>query len=114
LLLASIEVVGARLDEHVELFERAFVQQEVDPFARRQLAFGVLASDPPLAAAQPRVLAPRLKFFQDVLHARSYDVTKSAYWPGGEAASFRYANRLESRAFRCGTHTPDCLFGPVR
>jgi hypothetical protein len=53
MLLFHAEVGTAVLLEHVELFERAFVQQDFDPLASRQLALGVLGVDAPLAAAQP-------------------------------------------------------------
>jgi len=46
------------LDEHVELLERAFVEQQVDALAGGELALGVLGLDPLLAAAQPRPRAP--------------------------------------------------------
>jgi len=59
------------LDEHVELLERALVEQQVDPLARGQLALGVLAGDPLLAAAQPGARAPLLELLEDVLHGDS-------------------------------------------
>jgi predicted Kef-type K+ transport protein len=40
-------------DEHVVFLERALVEQHLDPLARGQLALGVLAVDPLLAAAEP-------------------------------------------------------------
>src|SRR5262249_39542847 len=48
-LLGHPEVEAAMEHELVELLEGAFVQQELDPLARRELAFGVLA----LAALRP-------------------------------------------------------------
>ncbi len=39
------------LDEHVELLKRVFIEQQVDPLARGQLALGVLGRNPTLAAA---------------------------------------------------------------
>jgi hypothetical protein len=51
LLLGHAELHAPVLDEHVELLERALVQQQVDPLARRQLALGVLGRHPLLAAA---------------------------------------------------------------
>ena len=68
LLLGHAEVVAAVLDEHVELLERALVEQQVDPLAGGQLALGVLGRDPPLAAAGPRLRAPLFELFEDVLH----------------------------------------------
>jgi hypothetical protein len=46
-------------DEHVEFLEGAFVEQQLDPFARGELALGVLRRDPALAAAQPGGRAAR-------------------------------------------------------
>ena len=39
-------------DQLVHLFERAFVEQQIDALARRQLAFRVLPLHPLLAAAR--------------------------------------------------------------
>jgi len=47
------------LDEHVELFEGAAVEQQVDAFARGELALGVLGGDALFAAAQARARARR-------------------------------------------------------
>jgi hypothetical protein len=47
------------LDEHVELLERAFVEQQFDPLARRQLAFGVLGFDPRVSYILSEVLDSR-------------------------------------------------------
>jgi len=69
-LLVHAELADPVLDEHVELFERALVEEQVDPLPGRQLALGMLAGDPLLAPAQTRLLAALLEFFQDVLHAR--------------------------------------------
>ncbi len=49
--LLHAEVGGAVLDEHVELLERALVEQELDALARGQLAALVLRLDARLAAA---------------------------------------------------------------
>ncbi len=66
-------------DEHVEFLERALVEQKLHPFARRQLALGVLRRDALFAAAHARRLPPHLKFRQNVLHYPSADL--SAHWP---------------------------------
>jgi hypothetical protein len=42
------------LDIHVHFFEAVFVEQDIEPIARGQLALGVLRGDPLLAPAQPR------------------------------------------------------------
>jgi hypothetical protein len=59
------------LDEHVELFEGAFVEQQIDAFARGELALGVLGRDPSFAAAHAGVVAPLLELFKDMLHAKT-------------------------------------------
>ena len=50
--LLHAEVVGAVLDEHVELLERALVEQQLDALARGELAALVLGLDARLAAAR--------------------------------------------------------------
>src|SRR5215469_5471405 len=70
LLLVHAEVDAAVLDEHVELLERALVHQELDALACRQLAALVLRLDAHLATAEPRVVAPHLELFEDILHRR--------------------------------------------
>ena len=52
LVVFHAEVGAAVLDEHVPLFESAFVEQQFEPLARRQLALGVLRGDALVAAAQ--------------------------------------------------------------
>jgi hypothetical protein len=56
LLVLHAEVGTAVLDEHVPFFEGAFVEQQFQPLARRQLALGMLRLDALLAAAQPGLL----------------------------------------------------------
>ena len=68
LLLFHPEVGAAMGDEHVEFLEAAFVQQQVDPFARRQLAALVLGVDPRLTTPHTRLRAAVLKLCQNVLH----------------------------------------------
>src|SRR6185437_1543893 len=69
-LLLHAELVGAVLDEHVELLERALVEQELDALAGGQLAALVLGLDAPFATAQPGLRPPRLQPVEDVLHRR--------------------------------------------
>ncbi len=59
------------LDEHVELFERALVEQQGDPLPGCQLAFFVLRGDATFAAPLTGLLAAAFQFFQDVLHGAS-------------------------------------------
>ena len=66
--LLHAEVVAAVLDEHVELLERALVEQQFDALARGQLAALVLGLDARLAAAQAGVLPPLLEFVENVFH----------------------------------------------
>jgi hypothetical protein len=53
-------------DKHVKLFERSVIQQQLNPFARCQLAFAVLRRNPTFAAAHTRCFAPVFKFLQDI------------------------------------------------
>ena len=71
LVLLHAELGRAVLDEHVELLERALVEQKLDALARGQFAAGVLRLDALLAAAELRARAPFLKGVQDVLHRLS-------------------------------------------
>ena len=68
LLLLHAEVDGAVLDEHVELLERALVEQELDALAGGELAALVLRLDARRAAAQPGLLAALFQLVEDVLH----------------------------------------------
>ena len=67
-LLGHAEFGGAVLDEHVELLERALVEEHLDALARRQLAALVLRRDALRAAALPRLLAPLLELVQNLAH----------------------------------------------
>ena len=67
--LLHAEVAGAVLDEHVELLERALVEQQLDALARGQLAALVLRLDARLAAAEAGLLAPLFELVEDVFHA---------------------------------------------
>ncbi len=62
------EIDRAVLDEHVELLERAPVQEEFDPLPGGELAARVLRRDALLAAAEPRISAPVFEPFEDVFH----------------------------------------------
>jgi hypothetical protein len=68
LVVLHAEVGAAVLDEHVPLFEGAFVEQHLEALARGQLALGVLRVDALLAAAQAGRGALLLQLLQDVLH----------------------------------------------
>jgi hypothetical protein len=74
LLLLHAELVRAVLDEHVELLERAFVEQELDALAGGELAALVLRLDALVAAAGPRLFAALFEFVEDVFHALVYTV----------------------------------------
>ncbi len=67
-LLLHAEIGAAMLDEHVEFLEGIAVEQQFDALARRQLAFGVLGVDAPLAAAEPRHLAAFVEAGENVFH----------------------------------------------
>ena len=66
--LLHAEVGGAVLDEHVELLERALVEQQLDALARGQLAALVLRVDARLAAALAGARAPLFELVEDVFH----------------------------------------------
>ena len=68
LVFLHAEVGRAVLDEHVELLERAVVEQQFDPFAGGELALLVLGVDAGLAATEARHVAPALEFRDDVFH----------------------------------------------
>ena len=55
---------------HVEFLERALVEENLDAFARRQLAALVLRLDARLAAAQTGDVAAAGEFHKDVLHRK--------------------------------------------
>ena len=62
------EIGALMLHEHVVLFEAAFIEQDSDPFAGRQLAFGVLAFDSCSATALTGLFAFGFQRFDHVLH----------------------------------------------
>ncbi len=65
------EVAAAVFDEHVPFLERALVEQQLEPLARRELAFVVLRFDAFWATAQARQFALGFELFKDVLHDES-------------------------------------------
>src|SRR5262249_57544445 len=69
--LVHAELGRAVLHEHVELLERAFVHQELEPLARGELAALVLRFDARLAAAGARAPAAFFELVEDVLHGRA-------------------------------------------
>src|SRR6185437_8333687 len=68
-LLLHAEFGRAVLDEHVELLERALVEQQFDALARGQFASAVLGRDALFAAAQTGLAAPLFEPVEDVFHA---------------------------------------------
>ena len=66
--LLHAEFGRAVLDEHVELLERALVEQEFDALARGQLAALVLGVDALFAAAEAGLAPPLLQSVEDVFH----------------------------------------------
>ena len=56
-------------DEHVDLLERALVEQELDSFASGQLAQVVLAVDRPLAAGVQRLFAQHPQIFDPLFRS---------------------------------------------
>ena len=69
LRLLHAEVGAAVLDEHVELLERAVIEQQVDALARGQLALGVLGGDALLAAAEARAGAAAVEPGEHLFHS---------------------------------------------
>src|SRR5262249_1985808 len=65
------ELTRAVLDKHVELLERALVEQEFKPLARGELATLVLRLDAVFPAARARLRAARFELFENVLHCAS-------------------------------------------
>ena len=72
--LLHAEVAGAVLDEHVELLERALVEQELDALAGGELAALVLRLDARRPAAQAGLLAALFQPVEDVLHAQPFGI----------------------------------------
>ena len=66
--LLHAEIDAAMLDEHVELLERAVVEQKLDALPRRQLAPAMLRLAALLAAAGARPIPPDFQLFQDFFH----------------------------------------------
>ena len=60
------------LDEHVELLERALVEQEFDALARGEFAAFVLGLDALFAAAQTGLGAALFQSVENVLHGRYF------------------------------------------
>src|SRR6185437_6738404 len=78
--LLHAEFDRAVLDEHVELLERALVEQELDPLAGRQFAAGMLRIDALYAAAKLGARAPFLEGVQDVLHRLPPVLFSRQFW----------------------------------
>ena len=70
-LVSHAEIGAAMGDIHVEFFERALIEQDFDPLARRQLSLAMLRVDTLLPAAQPRFSPATFQFVQHFLHASS-------------------------------------------
>ena len=68
LVVLHAEVGASVLDEHVPLFEGAFIKQQLQSFTRGELALFVLGFDTLEASSQAGCLALFLELIQDVLH----------------------------------------------
>ena len=66
--LGQSALVGSVAGEHVELVERAVVEQEVDPLAGEHLALGVLALDGSLGTGVERLLLALGQLGQPLAH----------------------------------------------
>ena len=71
LLVLHAEIDAVMFDIGVEFFEAAFIEQDVEPFARGQLALGVLRVDPLLPAAHLGGIAAAFHFGDIGGHALS-------------------------------------------
>ena len=71
-LLGHAEIGAAMLDEHVDLFERAGIEQQLQALARRQLAAFVLRRDPPGTAARSGGLPLGVELLEDLLHGHPF------------------------------------------
>src|SRR6185312_15424023 len=78
--LLHAEFGRAVLDEHVELLERALVEQEFDALARGQLAALVLGLDARLAAAEASLLPAFLQPVEDIFHRAPARVESASAW----------------------------------
>src|SRR5690606_26302752 len=96
------EIGGTMGDEHVVFFETARIEQHVEPLAGGELALAMLDVDPPLAPAQPCLLAPRFEGGNDVLHAAS-----GIWEPGQSSAASTMAQDSKERA--CYNNTSENL-----
>jgi hypothetical protein len=93
LVVGHAEVGTAVLDEHVPFLEGAFVQQQFEPFARGQLALGVLRVDALLPTAQAGLGALALELFDDVVHGVLSPRSMAASGRAGGVAATEAARR---------------------
>jgi hypothetical protein len=88
LLVLHAEVGAAVLDEHVELLEAVFVEEQVDALAGGQLALGVLGRDALFTAAGPGLLATTIQFLENMLHATKLPCSPSGLLNEGPPYGF--------------------------
>ncbi len=69
--LLHAEIGAAVLDEHVELLEGAFIEEEIDAFAGGELAARMLGGDALFTAAGAGDLAARFQLFKNLVHSPS-------------------------------------------
>ena len=62
------EFMAIMFDEHVDFFETALIEQQVDALAGRQLATAVLCFDAGFTASQTRHAAAFFEFFNNIPH----------------------------------------------
>ena len=90
LVVGHAEVDAAVLDEHVPFLERALVEQQLQPLARRELALAVLRGDALFAAAQARLGALAFELFDDVVHEGRVLVATLVVLGKGQAGAKRW------------------------
>jgi hypothetical protein len=90
------------LDEHVELLERAFVEQKLDALARGQLATRVLRLDPlsPPPSFAPARRASRVSRMSFMMRSRPIYPGSNTAFCGRETRRSRVPDALQ-RSSRC-------------
>ena len=101
--------VAAVLDEHVELLERALVEQKLDALARGELAALVLRLDARLAAARA---APARAGASSLLEHVLHESARSSIHPVGHSMSWKtvHSSATSAGSDQTAGCTGACLF----
>ena len=102
LVVGHAEIGTPVFHEHVPFLERPFVEQNLDTFARRKLAFGMLRLDPALSTAQPGASAHVFKALNDVMHhcLPSVQPLSRQSWPEQRRCQHKATNVAADRMSR--------------